>query len=269
MSSPPEVVSRYSSRRMAFFGNWLEGYFARNFDAVRTASPGAPDDRGGPLLVYSNHPSWWDPIHFLLLARFTFPKRRMFGPFDAEALKKYSFFGRIGGFGIDTSSRRGAADFLRTSLAILEVPDATLWITAQGEFADPRSRPLSLQPGLAHLARRLEGGFVVPLAVEYPFWNESRPEALSLFGEPIPLGKDPDRSVEEWNQHLSTSLEQTMDRLATLASRRSAEGFDTLVLGRTGVGGVYDAWRRFKALASGRRFDPSHQGGRAKQGSGG
>ncbi len=32
----------------------------------------------------------------------------------------------------------------------------------------------------------------------------------------------------------------------------------TLLAGRSGVGGVYDQWRRLKSWARGRRFDPSH-----------
>ncbi|MEM6796695.1 MAG: lysophospholipid acyltransferase family protein, partial [Acidobacteriota bacterium] len=218
-----------------------------------------PEDRGEPLLVYTNHPSWWDPIHFLLLARRAMPRRRMFGPFEAAALEQYGFFKRLGGFGIETETRRGVADFLSTSRAILEVPDATLWITAQGEFSDPRRRPVELKPGVAHLARRLDAGAVVPLAVEYPFWNERRPEALSFFGAPIPLSADSrSMSAPEWNERLGAALEEAMDRLAAAAQSRDPARFQTLVRGQTGVGGVYDFWRRAKATFRGETFDASH-----------
>ena len=260
---PPEVVERYSPRLANFFELYLRGYFAKHFDAVRVSRQGRPpEDSGGPILAYSNHPSWWDPIHFLLLARWALPERRMFGPFDAEALKKYGFFQKLGAFGIDPSTRGGAAEFLRTCRGILEVEDATLWITAQGEFSDPRRRPVVLQPGLAHLVRRLDRGLIVPLAVEYPFWNESRPEALSFFGPPISIAEAGDRGVDEWNAVLSNALAETMDQLSECAMSRDPERFETLVLGKTGVGGVYDVWRRFKAMARGQRFDASHGGDR-------
>ena len=257
--SPP-VVERYSPRLTRWFARWLRGYFGKSFDAVRISRQGRPpEDHGGPLLVYANHPSWWDPIHFLLLARLAMPRRRMFGPFEAQALEQYGFFARMGAFGIDTASRQGAADFLRTCRGILALPDTTLWITAQGTFTDPRDRPVVLRPGLAHLARRLESGMVVPLAVEYPFGNERRPQALSYFGTPIPLerqGRSAD--VDAWNARLSAALEETMDRLAAEVVARDPERFDTLVLGRTGIGGVYDAWRRAKATVRGETFDASH-----------
>lgn len=247
---------------MKYFESWLRGYFAKNFDAVRLCRGGEPPaDTPGPVLVYSNHPSWWDPIHFILLARLAMPGRRMFGPFDAEALKQYGFFTRIGAFGIDLDSRRGAADFLKTSRAILAADGTSLWITAQGEFADPRRRPVQLRPGLAHLVRRLDAGVVIPLAVEYPFWNERRPEALSSFGEPIRLGAGDD-DVDGWNARLESALEQAMDQLADASQSRDPQRFRTLVLGRTGVGGIYDAWRRVKARIKGESFDASHMGDR-------
>ncbi len=58
-----------------------------------------------------------------------------------------------------------------------------LWITAEGAFTDHRARPVALRPGLAHLARQVPGAVILPLALDYTFWNESRPEALLRFGD--------------------------------------------------------------------------------------
>jgi 1-acyl-sn-glycerol-3-phosphate acyltransferase len=254
------VIRRYSPRLARGFAYWLRGYFRRNFDAVRTSLEGAPpDDDRGPLIVYTNHPSWWDPIHFLLLARAVMPGRRMFGPFDAAALAKYKMFRRLGAFGIDRSTRRGAAEFLATSRAILADPGNTLWITAQGEFSDPRRRPVVLQPGLAHLVRGLDRGRVLPLAVEYPFWNERRPEALSRFGPPLEIAAESGRKTEDLNDHLADCLAATMDALAEESATRDPHRFRTLLLGRAGVGGIYDLARRGTAWVRGRPFDSAHE----------
>jgi len=255
----PAVLRHYSPRIVRYFGRWLDRYFKKHFDGVRISLEGCPpEDRSGALIVYTNHPSWWDPILFLLIARHAFPGRRMFGPMDAAALAKYSFFERIGAFGIDPFTRRGAAKFLATSRAILTTRDASLWITAQGEFSDPRSRPVQLRTGVAHLIRNLEWGWVVPLAVEYPFWNERAPEALARFGTPFELADEPDRSTDEWNLSLAARLTETMDALAEESVSRDPGRFRTLVLGRAGVGGLYDRWRKVKAWSRGRAFDPAH-----------
>ena len=47
------------------------------------------------------------------------------------------------------------------------------------------------------------------------------------------------------------------------AISRDPARFAELVSGKTGVGGVYDLWRRVRALITGRRFDPSHEAGTA------
>jgi 1-acyl-sn-glycerol-3-phosphate acyltransferase len=236
----------------------LHGFFARSFTAVRASRQGwAPKGASRNLIVYTNHPSWWDPIHFFLLASIEMPDRRLYGPMDAAALEKYGFFRKLGVFGVERS-RRGAARFLLTSQAILALPGASLWMTAQGEFSDPRRRPVRLRPGLAHLIRRLDEATVVPLAVEYPFWNEKRPEALSRFGRPLQVSDGASRSVEEWTERLEERLTETMDALAEESRARDPRLFRTLVRGRVGVGAVYDLGRRLAALVRGRPFHPAH-----------
>ena len=45
--------------------------------------------------------------------------------------------------------------------------------------------PRSTRPGVGHLAARLTRGWVVPIAVEYSFWTESKSEALVRIGETL------------------------------------------------------------------------------------
>lgn len=257
-----KVVDSFSPRLFKAFALWLRRYFRRNFDGVRLGRGGEPPTLGDePVVLYTNHPSWWDPIHFMLLASLLFPERRLFGPFDAEALEKYGFFRRLGGFGVDRSPA-GTRHFLKTSREILETPGTLLLVTAQGTFKDVRTRPVALRPGVAHLVRRMKRGLVVPLAVEYPFWDERLPEALSFFGAPFHIEEEGDASVEAWNARLAERLGETMERLAERAASRDASAFTSLLAGRSGVGGSYDLWRRLKAILAGRRFDPSHGGPR-------
>lgn len=253
-----ELLPRYSPRLVSWFTRYVKGYFRRHFNAVRTLNAGT-DPAGGeePLIVVANHPSWWDPLHFLLLAASELPGRRMYGPFDAEALGRYRLFEKLGAFGVDRSPR-GAASFLRTSLAVARRTDAVLWITAEGEFADPRRRPLRLMPGVGHVVKRLDKGAVVPVAVEYPFWSERLPEALSLLGAPIDVCSHAPLDADGWTGLIEERLAATMDELAAKATARDPAVFRTLLRGRAGVGGAYDLWRRARARIRGERFDPSH-----------
>lgn len=242
---------------VALFCRYVQRDIRRRFHALRLARadrPVLPPDR--PVIVYSNHPSWWDPAIFFFLQHQCFPGRAGFGPMDAEALERYPMFRRLGVFGVEPGAR-GAARFLELASRVLEHPANVLWITAEGAFTDARTRPVRLRPGLGHLARRVPRAVIVPLALEYTFWNESKPEALVRFGSP--MAGDAAPRVSDWTNRLEAALTATMDALAVAAITRDATLFEPLTRGRVGVGGPYDLWRRLRAAASGQHFEASHE----------
>ena len=255
----PEVVRLRSPATMRFFERVMRQQMGRAFRAARLAEPGVPEavrrlPPERPLVVYSNHPSWWDPAFAMVMIPRQFAGRACFGPIEAAMLERYRFMRRLGLFGVEPGTRRGAATFLRTSRAVLAEPSRMLWVTAQGRFSDPRARPVALRPGVAHLMAALPEAVALPVALEYPFWDESRPEALARFG-PALEGRD---TASAWHARLEEALSATMDALAAQAVARDPSPFRDLLRGRAGVGGVYDLWRRARALASGERFSPEH-----------
>ena len=121
-------------------------------NALRVAAWGMPDvPTMAPLVVYSNHPSWWDAAVYILVGGPVPPGHEGYAPIDAAMLRKYGFFARIGAFAVDLDSPRGAASFLRASADVLSRPERVLWVAAQGRFADPRQRPVGLRGGLGRL----------------------------------------------------------------------------------------------------------------------
>ena len=243
---------------------YVRRYLRRHFHAVRMLKEGdeggVPDLRGQPVLIYTNHPGWWDPLIFLFVGEVLYPDRMSYGPIDARALGKYRFLERIGFIGIEPGTWRGSARFLRMARAALKRRDVIFWTTAQGEFADPRQRPVEIRPGVGHAVASAPGGVVVPMAVEYPFWNERHPEALVAFGPVLQPADAPGRSADEWTAILARELEAAQDRLAAAAQRRDPGAFTTLLAGRVGVGIVYDSVRRLRAWVRGERFDAAHGG---------
>lgn len=256
--TPQDPLQQRSPTLFRLFGLYLHWYFWRRFHAVRISHAGFPTPTDTPLIIYSNHPAWWDPAFYILLCNKLFPGRPGFGPMDSAALGKYGVLERMGVFGVEQNTARGAAHFLDTCQRVLAMPSSILWITAEGHFTDPRLRPIRLRPGLAHLARRIPGATILPLAIEYTFWNESRPEALARFGAPIQTGRG--RTTAEWTTHLETELTRTMDALTAESAQRAPALFHPLVRGGAGIGGIYDLWRRYRALVTGQRFDPTHEG---------
>ena len=238
---------------LSFFRRIARRYFRRHFRAVRITDP-FPNIQG-PLIIYANHSSWWDPMISVMLAWKLMPTRQHFAPMDATALNRYAMLKRIGIFPVEMNSARGAAQFLRTSLTVL-AEGGVLWITPQGRFADNRERPLHFKSGLAALAARVPGGCtLLPLAIEYPFWDERLPEALLHFGTPIQISTG---TAEEIEPHLKRALLETMEALQEKSIARNPAAFTILQQGSAGTGGFYAFGQRALAKLRGRPYQPDH-----------
>jgi 1-acyl-sn-glycerol-3-phosphate acyltransferase len=253
-----DALVRPSRRLLSLFAIYLHWYVGRHFHAIRVANASRVPSVSGPLIAYSNHASWWDPLALIVFSRYFLPTSDHYGPMDAAALKHYGFLRKLGLFPIETGTSRGAVQFLRAAKEILSRPDSVLWVTPEGRFTDMRSRPVVFRPGLAALVARLDACTLVPMAAEYTFWDERLPEILICCGQPIRVSEGRRQSTEEWNERLCAALAATQDELAALAKLRDPANFETILSGRLGISGVYEGWKRLLALLTGRDYQASH-----------
>lgn len=254
---PAAALPRISPWLLRWFGWYSEGYLRKHFHALRLSVAGpSPGALAQPLVLFCNHAAWWDPLVCVVLWRKLLPGRAAYAPIEARMLERYRMFRRLGFFGVEPGTARGAAHFLRTAQAILATPGACLWITPQGRFADVRERPPRLQSGLAHLARRAPQAAYVPVAIEYAFWEERQPEVLVRFGAPVPGLAT--AGAEAIADRLEAALQAEQEALARDAIQRDPAAFRTLLAGRGGVNSIYDTWRRLRAGLRGESFNPEH-----------
>jgi len=242
---------------LTWFTWYSRRYLRRHFHSLRVSRAGLPPcDPDAPLVIFSNHASWWDPLLWLALKAEFFPARRAFSPIDATALTRYQILSRLGFFGVEQKAGRGAIQFLRTAERILRKPGHILALTPQGRFSDPRERPIRFEPGLGHLAARVGGTVFLPMASEFVFWEERLPEILVRFGPPIVTDQigDADRATRLFEQKLET----VQDALATEVKRRDPNDFRMILRGGAGQGGVYDWYRAATAKLRGERFVREH-----------
>jgi 1-acyl-sn-glycerol-3-phosphate acyltransferase len=247
-----------SRRLLSLFSHYLDWYIGRHFHALRLANPGRFPTTNTPLIIFANHASWWDPLACIVMSRHLLPEASHYGPIDTAALTYYGFLRKLGLFPVENGTPRGAAQFLRAAHQILSTPNSVLWVTPEGRFTDMRTRPAVFRPGLAALVARLGACTLVPLAFEYTFWDERLPEILVSCGQPLEVTDGKLHSAEEWNDRLAVALAATQDELAALAKLRDPARFETILSGRVGISGVYEAWKRFVALLTGRVYEGSH-----------
>ena len=255
------AVTPVSRRLLDWFHIYLRWYVPRHLHGVRVANLPRFDRAPSPVptIVVLNHPGWWDPLVSMLLARRAFGDGvESYAPMDAAALKQYGFFRKLGLFPVDLDASGGGETFIKDARAILSRPGTVLWITPQGRFRDARERPLRFRGGLGALLHRLPAARVLPLAIEYTYFDERLPEALLNCGEPLDVRDGTERSAAEWTQACEDCLESTMDQLAALATTRDGTAFEELLRGRAGAGAAYDSVRRARAVMGGEEFVPEH-----------
>jgi 1-acyl-sn-glycerol-3-phosphate acyltransferase len=253
-----------SSPLLWFFRGIVRSYLRRHFHGVRiSGTERFTDGRNGagPLIVYANHGSWWDPMVAYFLADRLMPQRQHFAPMDATSLERYRLLKRLGVFPVEMGTPRGAIQFLRVGEAILK-RGGVLWVTPQGAFADARVRPLVFKPGLAALAIRVTRDLgscrVLPLAIEYCFWEERLPECLLRFGDAVQVTAN--EEADHLEARLIAALTEPMEQLKQMAIRRDASLFESLATGAAGVGGFYAVGKRIREVLLPRTNQPQSSG---------
>ena len=250
-STAPSHPRRPSRFLLRFFDLYLSLYVPLHFNALRLACAERFPLAARPLIVVINHPSWWDPLTSILISRFLLRSADHYAPIDALSLPRHRILAGLGLFPVEQGTPRGAVQFLRAAHSILADPNALLWLTPQGSFTDTRTRPVILKAGVASLIKRLDDVTVVPLAYEYTFWNEPKPEMLALCGEPLTFRRglvDQSRRVSAAPVRLSSprgdahadpgaaiaaAIADAQDQLAALAATRDPRHFATVMAGET------------------------------------
>lgn len=247
-----------SRRAIGLFSIYLRWYLRRHFHSLRVANAGRIPSQAAPLILFVNHASWWDPLTAMILGQALLPEREHYAPMDATSLEHYGIFKPMGFFAVDGASARGASQLLRAGHEVLSRPGSVLWITPESQFNDVRKRPVIFRPGLGALMSRSGRLTCVPIAIEYTFWNERRPEILVNVGEPLEIADGAMEDARTWTNLLSYATSATLDELTMLSTERDADAFETILVGGGGIGGVYEMWKRLMCAITGRPYYHDH-----------
>jgi 1-acyl-sn-glycerol-3-phosphate acyltransferase len=264
----PRALAGAAPRRpsravLRFFDLYLSMYVPMHFRALRLASPERFPRDARPLIICISHPSWWDPLTSILLSRYLLRDADHYAPIDAASLPRYQILSKLGLFPVEQGTPRGAAQFLRAAQHILRDPNSLLWLTPQGSFTDVRTRPVVFKSGLGSLLKRLDHVTVMPLAYEYTFWDERKPEILAQCGEPLTFSRgrlvDASDISQDPGAVIAAALARTSDELAALAATRSPAHFHTVMAGDTHVTGLRATLRHLRAALRGNSYSaPLH-----------
>lgn len=181
-----------------------------------------------PCIFFAPHMNWWDGIVGYNLMRRAFKVRtRMM----VEELNRLPIFSWIGAFPINKASAQEAIKSLKYVVDEFKEPDLGLWIFPQGIVRPPNSRPIELQTGITYLAQNIakkHGGInLIPVAVNYTFLREDRPECLVVVDNPIIITKENcnfDR--HEFTNQLQADFEKLCDEQLASFSKGEVTGYE-------------------------------------------
>jgi 1-acyl-sn-glycerol-3-phosphate acyltransferase len=148
-----------------------------------------------------------------------------------EELNRFPLLRRGGAFNVNKKSPQASMQALKYSIDILEDLNNILYIFPQGIIKPPNYRPIEFQSGLAYIAEKAAKKYgkvaLLPIAVNYMFLRDNRPEVLVEFGDLIEVVDDTaDRKTLA--STLATTLEKLCDKQFYEISQGKFAGYDTL-----------------------------------------
>ena len=209
-----------------FFYRMLESrFYAFRFKGAENFYKKAPDT---PAIFFAPHTNWWDGIVGYTICNRIFGKEiRLM----VEELNRFPILRRAGAFNVNKKSAQASMQAIKYSVEAVGNTNAVLYLFPQGIIKPPNHRPIDFQSGLTYIAEKAAKKYgkvaLFPIAVNYTFLRDNRPEILVEMGEMIELDNDqPDR--KEYTRFLSKTLENLCDKQIKDISEAKFQGYDTI-----------------------------------------
>jgi 1-acyl-sn-glycerol-3-phosphate acyltransferase len=205
-----------------FFAWHVTRRFAKRFSAVRVRGlehMQRERDRK-PILLVSNHTSWWDPLLMFHLSFRGMDKLEGHAMMDANNLRALPLLGWIGAFGVELGNKEDGELAVQYGAAQLCRPRKLVGIYPQGRERPITERPLGFKPGAARMAllAPVEPA-IVPLALRYEHGRHEKPELLVNIGPSISREGDV-ASLTERMERAVTELLDEIQRAVHAGSHR-------------------------------------------------
>ena len=170
---------------LAFFNMLQNRFVAFRYKGVENYKE--RDDKA-PTILFSPHCNWWDGIvMYNICHRICHKEIRLM----VEELNRFPILAHGGAYSVNKKSPQSAMKALKYSIELLSDLRNILCIFPQGIIRPPHYRPIEFQTGLAYIAENAVKKYgkvnLIPLAVDYVFLRDNRPEVLVEFGKRIEL----------------------------------------------------------------------------------
>lgn len=208
-----------------FYGMLENRFYAFRYKGAENFYKKSPET---PVILFAPHNNWWDGIVGYNICNRIFKKEiRLM----VEELNRFPLLRRGGAFNVNKKSPQASMEALKYSVDVIGDTENILYIFPQGIIKPPNYRPIELQTGMTYIAEKATKKYgkvaLLPVAVNYMFLRDNRPEVLVEFGDIIELDNDkPDR--KEYTNYLGKTLQDLCDKQIEDISQANFSGYQTL-----------------------------------------
>lgn len=210
-----------------FFFNMLQNrFYAFRYKGAENYFDG---DKNVPTILFAPHCNWWDGIVLYNTTHRIFHKEiRLM----VEELNRFPLLRRGGAYSVNKKSPQSAMQALKYSVDVVGDLRNILCIFPQGIIRPPHYRPIEFQTGLAYIAQNAVKKYgrvnLIPMAIDYTFFRDNRPEVIVEFGQRIELSKDKPLNRKDLTHYLEHALEQVCDNQAKSISSGEISEYNIL-----------------------------------------
>ena len=213
-----------------FFFNMLQNrFYAFRYRGEENYFDG---DTNVPTILFAPHCNWWDGIVLYNTTHRIFHKEiRLM----VEELNRFPLLRRGGAYSVNKKSPQSAMKALQYSVDVVGDIRNMLCIFPQGIIRPPHYRPIEFQTGLAYIAENAVKRYgkvnLIPMAIDYCFLRDNRPEVIVEFGKRIEMrkGNELDKlSRKELTHYLEHALQETCDNLFNEISQGDISKYNIL-----------------------------------------
>lgn len=165
------IKSKHNLIIYNFFKNYSIRRVNKIFDRVEII--GNFKHQNTPLLVISNHTSWWDGFWIMYLNQKIFQRKFHFMMLE-EQLKKYWFFNFCGGYSINKKTK-SIIESLNYTIELLKDKKNMVLIFPQGKIQSSYQKYIKFEKGIEWVLKRTKNIQIVEVVNLVDYFSKPKP----------------------------------------------------------------------------------------------
>jgi len=201
------IKARHHPLIYPFFTCYSVYQTRRNFKDVVIS--GDYQEKNLPLLLLSNHISWWDGFWAVYLNVKLFHRRFHFMMLE-EQLRKYSFFIKSGGYSVKKGSRSVIESIEYTSELLSDNKNMVL-LFPQGRISSMHQHSIIFEKGIERVLEKIKGkAQVIFMANIVDYFSYKKPSLFIYLKEYNNIDKETGTAEKEYNDFFSSCVNENL-----------------------------------------------------------